>query len=229
MINSKIHAVVFDLDGTLISSHANIYYAVIKTFKKFGRNVIIPEKEFYALLGHHFKDMFSALNIEVDDIEEFIYVYKNLYFEFINHSKPYEGVEETLKELKNNNVKIALLTTKGQDQAERIIEHFNYSKYFDLVLGRRPDMEIKPSPEPYFYICEKLNISPENSLMVGDSELDIRCGKNAGALTCGVSFGYRTIEQLKAEKPDYLINKISEVTNILKHSNRDKQWKNKEQ
>ncbi len=219
---AKIQAVVFDLDGTLISSHTNIYYAVIKTFKKLGRTVNIPEQKFYALLGHHFKDMFSELDIEVDDIEEFIYIYKNLYFDFINYSKPYKGVEETLRQLKNKNIKIALLTTKGQDQAERIINHFNYGKYFDLILGRRPDMAIKPSAEPYLFICNNLVVEPANTIMVGDSELDIGCGKNAGALTCGVTFGYRTPEQLEAEKPDFLINEISGVINILERLNRNK-------
>ncbi len=217
----KTEAVVFDLDGTLISSHANIYYAVLKTFNKLGRKVNVPEKEFYALLGHHFKDMFDELNIEVDDIENFIYVYKNLYFEFINHSKPYDGVEETLKAIKQKGSKIALLTTKGQDQAEKILDYFNYSKYFDMILGRRPGIGIKPSAEPYLFICNEINVAPGKTLMVGDSELDIQCGKNAGAKTCAVTFGYRTVEELKKVNPDFLINDIRTVINILEQLNRN--------
>ncbi len=217
----KIDAVIFDLDGTLISSHANIYYAVIKTFKKLGRNVVIPEQKFYALLGHHFKDMFESLNIEVNDIEEFIYIFKNLYFDFINYSKPYEGVEEVLNFLKSSGIKTALLTTKGQDQAEKILEHFRYTDYFDMILGRRPGIAIKPSPEPYNFICNELSVNPENTLMVGDSELDIQCGKNAGALTCGVTFGYRTPEQIKAEEPDFIIDKLPELKEILQQLQRN--------
>ena len=83
-------------------------------------------------------------------------------------------------------------------------------------MGRRDGIKFKPSAEPLLLICKELNISPVNTLMVGDSERDIRCGKNAGALTCGTLYGHRSTEILENENPDYTINSFDELKHILK-------------
>jgi len=202
---------VFDLDGTLTESSETIYRATIKTFEQFGQTVHLPKEELDKRIGEHFQNIFDDLNIHVDDVEEFINVYKTIYFDFIDTTKLYPGVEKTLSTLKKNGKKIALLTTKGQDQARRIIHHFKLEKYFDEVMGRRNGMGHKPSPEPLLFICNALSILPEATLMVGDSELDVQCGKNAGAKTCAVTYGYRPEEILAKENPDFTIKNISEL------------------
>ncbi len=214
----NINTVVFDLDGTLIKSHATIYEATVRTFKEFGRNVNIPKDKFYSLLGHHFTDMFEKLNIEVKDINHFIDVYKTFYFDYIDLSEPYSGVRNMLDTLKKRNKKIALLTTKGQDQAEKIIKHFSLESNFDYIMGRRPGIAHKPSAEPLLKICNELNSDLHNTLMVGDAELDIQCGKNANAITCGVTFGYRSKENLVKENPDFLIDNFNQFIDLINNS-----------
>jgi HAD superfamily hydrolase (TIGR01549 family) len=132
----------------------------------------------------------------------------------MEYSSLYNGVEETLYELKKRRIKISLLTTKVQDQAEKIIDHFNLGKYFNLIMGRRDGIAHKPSPEPLLTICTELNTDIENTLMVGDTELDIQCGKNAGSFTCGVLYGYRTKELLMIEKPDFMIEAINQILSL---------------
>jgi HAD superfamily hydrolase (TIGR01549 family) len=166
-------------------------------------------------IGMHFKPIFDELNIRVDDIEEFIEIYKKYYFDYINETMIYPAVTNTLETLKENGYKLAVLTTKVQDQTENIIEHFKMNFYFDVLMGRRDGVELKPSAEPLLLICKELNISPVNTMIVGDSELDIRCGKNAGAFTCGALYGHREKEFLKNENPDYLINNFVELKGIL--------------
>ena len=124
-------------------------------------------------------------------------------------------MENTLKALKKDRIKISLLTTKGQDQADKIIDHFNLRKYFSLVMGRRKELDIKPSPEPLYFICNELQVEESDTIMVGDSELDISCGNNAGAFSCAVSWGYRSRDHLAAAKPDYIIDEIKELLQIL--------------
>ena len=121
------------------------------------------------------------------------------------------GIDRTVDYLKNNNIHVSLLTTKGQEQADRIIDHFYLRKYFSYVMGRKIGTPVKPSPEPLLMICKDLNILPAESIMTGDTELDIMCGKSANIKTCGVTYGYRTREALEKEKPDYIINKIIEL------------------
>ncbi len=216
-LNGNIELVVFDLDGTLCMSHKTIYQAVIKTLADLEIDVKIDENEFYKTIGMHFREIFAKLNVEVEDLEFFISEFIKRYFDFIEYTELYEGVLETLEDLHSRGFKIALLTTKAQGQAEQIIEHFKIGKYFSGIYGRRPDLEVKPSPQPLLTICSDLKIAPENTLMVGDSEMDIQCGKNAGAKSCAVTFGYRTKEKLKSEQPDLLIDKMIALNSLIKN------------
>ncbi len=207
-MKNKIEAVVFDLDGTLISSHKNIYMATIKTLELLNINAVINEDIFNTKIGLHFKDIFEQMGIVVDNIEYFIDVYKKLYFDYISYSFPYPNLSETLETLRQRGILINLLTTKSQEQAELILRHFNIDKYFSEILGRKPGMEIKPNPDGIFYITDKLNIDPKYLLMVGDTEMDVLCGKNAGAQTCAVTYGYRDEDYLRSLNPDYVIDNL---------------------
>jgi phosphoglycolate phosphatase-like HAD superfamily hydrolase len=82
-------------------------------------------------------------------------------------------------------------------------------------MGRRTGIAHKPSPEPLLKICSSLGIAPNETLMVGDSELDVECGKNAGTHTCAVTYGYRAPELLKSAAPDFLIDIISQIEYIV--------------
>ncbi|MGE5354514.1 MAG: HAD family hydrolase [Acidobacteriota bacterium] len=211
----KIRSVVFDLDGTLMSSSATIYKCTLRTFQEFNIAAEVSEEEFNKKIGYHFKDIFADFNISVPDLEGFIDRYKALYFDFIDESKVYPNVLEALEFLKSKGILTSLLTTKAQDQAERILEHFGLKDYFSIITGRQNGMAIKPAPDALLKICRETGVAPAETLMVGDSELDIRCGKNAGSLTCGVTFGYRLKEELEKENPDYLISDMKEIIGII--------------
>ncbi|MEP0862709.1 MAG: HAD-IA family hydrolase [Ignavibacterium sp.] len=212
---TKIKHACFDLDGTLVRSAKTIYKTTTNTLEELGIQHNLTEAEFNKMIGQHFNDIFKHFEIIVPDFEHFIKIYKENYFDFMNDSELYDGVFETLLYLKENKIKVSLLTTKAQDQAEKIITHFNLDKFFDLIMGRRDGIPHKPSPEPLFIICNELNIEPAETIMIGDTELDILCGKNAGSITCAATFGYREIETLKSYNPDYLINSLSEINQIL--------------
>lgn len=205
----------FDLDGTLVDSNKTIYNATAYSLHKLGIDFNVAEDLFALKIGQHFVDIFNAFNIDVPDFEKFITIYKINYFEQMEYSKVYQGVEDTLAFLKDKNIKVSLLTTKIQDQADRIIDHFNLRKYFDLVMGRREGIAHKPSAEPLIIICNNLNVDVKNTLMVGDTELDIQCGKNAGSNTCGVLYGYRTKELLNIENPDFIVEEINDILEII--------------
>lgn len=216
IINTQlIKHVCFDLDGTLIDSYNTIYKTTLKTLEHLNIDGKFDEREFYKRIGHHFLDIFKELNISVTDIEHYINVYKSFYFNYIDESVLYPGVTELLDFLTSNNFKVSLLTTKGQDQAEKIISHFNLDKYFSCIMGRRIGMEIKPSPIPLIFICKEIMVSPSETLMVGDSELDIRCAKAAAAASCAVTFGYRSLETLQDEQPDFIMSDLKSIISIF--------------
>ncbi|MCX6169548.1 MAG: HAD-IA family hydrolase [Ignavibacteriales bacterium] len=211
----KIDLVVFDLDGTLISSHETIYKATLHALKDLNISPVMPEEKFYNMIGLHFEDIFREFGFAVPDFEQFINIYKSIYFDYIDSSVVYSGVEELLAKLKDRKTKISLLTTKGQDQAELILRHFSLIDKFDYVMGRRPGIAHKPSAEPLQKICLGLNIDIANTIIVGDSEMDIQCGKNAGSKTCAVTYGYRTKLELQKSSPDFLIDKIIDLEYIV--------------
>jgi len=210
-----LECIIFDLDGTLVKSHETIFKTTVKTLEELNLSTNINEQKFYNLLGHHFKDIFDECGIDVPDVEHFINIYKELYFDFIGDSALYENAALVLQELKKRKIKTGLLTTKGQDQAEKISRHFGIETNLDSIEGRKNEIAIKPAPDQFLKICKELNVNSQNSLMVGDTELDIECGKSAGAKTCAVSFGYRKVEELNKLNPDFLINDLSEILSLI--------------
>jgi HAD superfamily hydrolase (TIGR01549 family) len=210
-----IKHICFDLDGTLVDSKETILKSTKKALDSLNIRYEFSENIFSNMIGMHFVDIFSKLNFEVNDFEKFITLYKQLYFEYMPDSILYPGVEETLEYLKKKDIKISLLTTKVQEQAEKIISYFNLQSSFDYIMGRRDGFQHKPSPEPLIFICKEIEIQPSESLIVGDTELDVQCGKDAGAKTCGVLYGYRTKEQIENEKPDFIISQLDELRKVL--------------
>lgn len=211
----QINLAVFDLDGTLVKSHETIYKATLHVLDELNISGELPEEKFCTRIGLHFEDIFREFGIVVPDFEKFIGIYKSVYFDFMDLSELYEGVNEILDHIKSQNLMTALLTTKAQDQADKIIDHFSLRKKFDLIMGRRHGVAHKPSAEPLFKICEELNVNPAETLIIGDSELDIQCGKNAGSKTCAVTFGYRNKEDLQKQYPDFLIDNLFELQYII--------------
>ena len=215
MKDNTIKHICFDLDGTLVDSKKTILESTKAALDKLSIKHNILEESFNNMIGKHFVDIFIELEMDHIDFEEFISVYKALYFDFIDSSYLYEGVKETLDFLKSKKIKVSLLTTKGQGQADKIIDHFKLTNSFDYIMGRRDGLAHKPSREPLIYICKDLKVEPTETLMTGDTELDIQCGKNAGAKTCGVLYGYRTKDQIEKEKPDINISNLVELKNYL--------------
>lgn len=215
MNKNIITHICFDLDGTLVDSKDTILESTKAALDKLKISYSIPEDAFTNMIGMHFVDIFEELKIDVPDFEKFISIYKALYFDFMDSSYLYPGVQKTLQYLNQKNVKVSLLTTKVQDQAEKIIDHFNFRPSFAYLMGRRDGLAHKPSPEPLLQICKELRVEPVETVIVGDTELDVQCGKSAGAKTCGVLYGYRTKGQLEKVKPDFLISGLSELRKIL--------------
>jgi len=102
------------------------------------------------MIGMHFVDIFEMLKINVPDFKKFITIYKALYFDFMDSSYLYPGVQQTLQYLDENNIKVSLLTTKVQDQAEKIIDHFNLRSSFHYLMEEEMDLHINLHRNHYF-------------------------------------------------------------------------------
>jgi HAD superfamily hydrolase (TIGR01549 family) len=211
----NIKLLAFDLDGTLVDSETTIFEATTAALRAMNASYNFTKAEFRTMIGHHFLTVFNKFGVHVDDIEGYLAIYKPIYNSLLDKSTLYPDVEETLSLMQKAGFKIALLTTKSQEQATNVLKHFSLLEYFSIVNGRTPESEVKPSPAPLLSICSALECTPAETLMIGDSELDIQCGINAKSKTCAVTYGFRTEEQLLFEKPDFIVNSLKELQQLL--------------
>lgn len=212
-------AVLFDLDGTLIDSGTDLVNSVRHALAQVAPGRALPDAgEILALVGNPL-ELFVRHFGWPDDPEStgrFVDAYRAHYAQHFNdHTRTYPGVSETLATLRAAGARLGLVTTKHQQQADFTAERTGLASALDHVHGWREDRQHKPHPEPVLLTCRALGVEPAQSLMVGDTELDIEAGRAAGAATCGITWGFRPAWLLAASRPDFLIASITDLVPIV--------------
>ncbi|GAB5047017.1 HAD-IA family hydrolase [Thermodesulfovibrio sp. TK110] len=210
-----IELIIFDLDGTLVDSCEDITQALNYCFEKLGISEFSKE-EVKKMVGEGVNRLIEkALQARGVNFpsQEIIKCFVNYYREHItDFSKAYPEVKETLEELKN--IKKAVISNKLTELSIKTLENLSLLKYFDFVAGSDLFSERKPSAIPITETVKRFYTTPDKTLIVGDSELDIMAGKQAGVKTVAVTYGYRERELLK--DADFIIDKFSELLKIAK-------------
>ena len=119
-----------------------------------------------------------------------------------------------LENLKNKGYKLAIVTSKNRSTALRGLKYLKILDYFEVLVSSDEVENHKPHPEPVLKACEILEVSPKNSIMVGDSIYDIMSGRNAGSKTCGVCYSFMK-DKLLEMKADYYIEDLIEILDIV--------------
>ena len=132
----------------------------------------------------------------------------------VDHAKMYKDTEELLKKLKSAGVRLAVCSNKADEFSQVIVAHY-FPGIFEVIRGNLPGTPVKPDPGVARGILEKLNARPEETLMVGDSDVDIRTGHNAGLKACGVTWGFRSRENLVNAGADFLADTPAELEKLL--------------
>ena len=127
---------------------------------------------------------------------------------------PYEGISELLDRLKTTGVRLAVYSNKDDVFSRQIVEHY-FPGVFTLVRGKVEGVPVKPDPAGIRGVMAELDADAETTLFVGDSSVDIRTGHNAGTLTCGVSWGFRSRESLVEAGADCLADTVEELETII--------------
>jgi phosphoglycolate phosphatase len=201
--------IMFDLDGTLVDTAQDITNALNFALEPYGMKSLTLE-DTIKLIGEGVSRLVEKIlpveimHLKNDVMNRFLGYYSE---HLIGNSKEYPHVKETLKNLIN--VKKAVISNKREDLSKRLLEEIRLSEYFDLIIGSDTAGERKPSPVPVLYVITKLGFSPEESIIVGDSNYDIEAGKKAGVKTVAVTYGYRPRESLT--EADYIIDDIREL------------------
>jgi len=211
-LNSSM-ILLFDLDGTLIDSKKLISHALNHTLEKFGYRRL-TEEEIINTINTPLREIF-AIRAKKEEIPKMREFYRRYYLEeCLPKTKVIPGIPELLKELKENKIKTAVITTRNEKMAEYILEHFNLINYVDTVVGHLDGRKIKPDPEPLFIAIDRLKGKIDNSIMIGDSPVDIEAGLHARCYsTIGVLWGFASIEMLK--KAHFIVDNVADLRKIL--------------
>jgi len=124
------------------------------------------------------------------------------------------GVDEMLKQL-HGHYPMAVVSARDENSTMAFLEQFDLVKYFDVVVTGLSAKHTKPYPDPILLAAQKMNVAPENCLMIGDTTVDIRAGKSAGAQTVGVLCGFGEEPELKKMGADMILEDTTKLAKIL--------------
>ncbi len=215
----SVKLIIFDLDGTLVDSSIDLTNAINYAIEPYGIRTISVQQTI-SLVGEGITRLIDKLvNSQGSDvnskisldllIERFLEYYSA---HLVDNTTVYPYVFETISKL--NGYKKAVISNKREALSVRILSDLGLLKYLDLVVGSDTTPEKKPSPVPIFYTLSRLDIKPEEAIIVGDSNFDIEAGKAAGIKTVAVTYGYRHQDMLR--DADYIINSMDELIDILR-------------
>lgn len=213
----KYDAVIFDLDGTLTDTLADLRNSVNFALNRFG----FPERttgEIRAFIGNGVKRLvFLSVpeNTPEDISEKCLAFFKEHYAaNSLVETKPYDGITNMLKKLKDNNIKTAVVTNKMHSAAVDIVKFF-FEDLIDVTVGQVDGMAQKPSHDGIYKALEFLGISKESAVYVGDSEVDCITARNAGIPCIGVTWGFRDRDVLISNGADCIADNPSEIFDYI--------------
>ena len=131
-------------------------------------------------------------------------------------TRPYEGTIDLLIELKKRGIKIGLLSNKPHQDTLRVVDFYFGLDKFDVVLGQREGIPVKPDPTALFELIDLLKTTKDKCIFVGDSDVDMMTANNGEIKKIGVLWGFRTIDVLKSKNADYIVSSADEILSIIK-------------
>ena len=194
-------AVIFDLDGTLVDSLADLSDSVNLMLESYGFPTHEMEQYRYFVGNGSKKLMERTLPRDkaasAEFVEEALAKYKAIYKEhLLEKTRPYNGVRELLEELKSRGIPVAVCTNKHNDAALTILKILFAPGTFEEVLGDRPGFPKKPNPATPLEIASHLGVKPDEVAYLGDTSVDMETAVHAGFLPVGVLWGFRPEEEL---------------------------------
>lgn len=212
---SSVRMVILDFDGTLADTAA----VIIRTMQATISELELPfrtDEQCAAMIGLRLVEIPSVLFPECS-IEGDIYArtYRRLFHEFNSEDavRIYPNVVDTLKTLMSKGIILTIASSRSHASLSEYVEILGLSSLISYILGADDVDKGKPDPEPVNRTLKRFGISPEETIVVGDTSFDIQMGKNAGTRTCGVTYGNGSRESLS--DADRIIDDFGKLLNIL--------------
>lgn len=209
---------IFDLDGTLLNTINDLADSTNFALEKNGYKKRTVE-EVRSFVGEGVRKlMVRALPNDVDDsvIDQCIKDFKEHYSKNMrNKTAPYEGIMELLKTLKDNDMKVGVVSNKFDRAVKELCKDY-FGDFVDIAVGEREGIAKKPAPDSVFEALRILDAKKEYVLYIGDSDTDMETAKNAGVDSVGVTWGFRDKELLIETGAKYIVEKPLDILEISK-------------
>ena len=211
--------VIFDLDGTLLNTIADLAAATNQALQYYGYPT--HETEAYRFsVGNGINKLFERALPEGERTEENVLKIRSQFIPYYDEhnadlSRPYPGISELLKTLQQQGIMIAVASNKYQAATRKLIAHYFPEINFVEVLGQREGIPAKPDPSIINEIMTKAGVKQEDILYVGDSNVDMQTAHHAGVTAIGVAWGFRPRTELEALHPAHIIEKAEELLPLL--------------
>lgn len=215
----KRQLVIFDLDGTLLNTVADIAAATNHALRTLGYPTH-SEGAIQGFVGNGVSKLLERslpLDSRTEENVSLLRAHFTEYYDKHNAdlSTPYPGIQELLRSLHEAGVMLAVASNKYQSATEKLVAHYFPGIDFVCVLGQRPDVPVKPSPHIVHEIMDKAKVAREYILYVGDSGVDMQTAQNAHVDAVGVSWGFRPRAELQSFSPLSLIDRAEELMNYV--------------
>ncbi len=210
-------AVIFDLDGTLVDTLEDLTAAMNAALGHFSLPAHSAQ-ECKMMIGNGAKRFAErALPADRQDLAEKLLALTREYYRdnCFKYSRLYDGMGETVRQLRQNGLRLAVLTNKDQVVAGRIIEHFFGTGTFESVIGAAQGRLIKPDPGTAVGIVESMGLTSDDFVFVGDSAVDIETALAAGIRSVGAAWGFRGRGELEAAGAHIIIDSPSEILDLV--------------
>lgn len=208
---------VFDLDGTLINSMADIADATNHAMRTLGFPTY-PLEAFNMMIGDGLKNLIERAlpNDKQEYYEQALSLYKDYYNKhYTVKTYVYDGIRELLDTLSENGVTLAVASNKTHEFTESIVKYYFGDNLFSVVYGKSDGRPVKPDPAILFAVMDKLGAKPQETFMIGDTSMDINTGKNAETKTIGCLWGFRTLQELSDAKADFIAQNPSDILEFI--------------
>lgn len=210
--------VIFDLDGTLLNTIADLANSTNHALEKLGYPAHKPE-QYNFMVGNGINKLFERALPDGEKTEENVLRVREEFIPYYDlhnadESCPYPGIPELLQMLQDKGIQLAVASNKYQAATKKLIAHYFPNIHFIAVFGQREGVQVKPNPIIVEDILRISGTPKDEVLYVGDSGVDMQTALNAGVTACGVTWGFRPRTELESFHPDHIVDKAEEIKSL---------------
>lgn len=217
-VPGRFQAAIFDLDGTLLNTIDDLADSLNEVLKAEGLPTHAPD-DYRLMVGNGLETLVvralpEGLRIPAHVrpiLQRFVETYRNRQ---IAKTRPYPGIEAMLERLSAQGFRLAVLSNKAQANTRAVVEHF-FPGRFEMVLGMRPEVPPKPDPAGALEIVRGFGLEPQSFFYLGDSGVDMKTALAAGLFPVGVTWGFRSEDELTSAGAGCLISRPEDLFEIL--------------